>query len=157
MSIEFVDGAQGDRRVVGQDRGSSSVKCSCSIGDAKRSTSGSRCAFNGGLVIDKVILPLSTCLFCDWELVPLVLCGWKTVFCQYGSCRNGRETFVRDRERCAGRLFMTVFKVINLFRHAWIFSTPIRHGLLEGHDVDVLSTPTILCKIIIEILGGTLL
>ena len=47
------------------------MECSCGIGAAKRAITGLCGAFNCGLGIDKVILPLCPCFVHTWEIVPL--------------------------------------------------------------------------------------
>ena len=104
---------------------------------------GSRGAFNRGLGINKVILPLCLCLVRNWELVPLISRCLEDVLYQYGSRCYNHETIVRDWERRARRFFLTVFDMVNLFGHPWIFPPPIRHGLLESHDANIIDSPNV--------------
>ena len=61
VPVNLVDGARGDCRFVGRDRGTSAMEYSCGISAAKRATTGLHGTFNRGLGIYELILQPCLC------------------------------------------------------------------------------------------------
>ena len=101
-----------------------------------------------------MILPIRPHFVCNRYLVPLVSRSGEDVLRQCGACCDGCEPFFGYQEQRTRCLFLDIFETVDVFRHPWIFYPPLRHSLLEGHDVSIFESPAVRYEVVCYILGG---